>query len=88
MVENLSKLDKAFHISLDDCKQQLREGIMNDSKAKDNGLEILKDKCYLLSQLKSYHAFINDKVQGVNWDVLAIKKSMLERKDKLIDLRS
>ena len=90
--ENLSKLDKAFHVlhaALDDRKYQLREKIINDSNAKDKGLGIQEDElCFLLSQLKSCHTFINDKVQqGVNQDVLAMKKSMLKRRDKLIELR-
>ena len=42
-----------------------------------------------MSQLKSCHSFIDDKVQrGVNEDVLAMKRSMLERRDKLRELKS
>ena len=38
--------------------------------------------------LKSCYSFIEDKVQrGVNQDVLAIKRSMLERRDKLTKLK-
>ena len=45
--------------------------------------------CFLLRQLKSCHSFIDDKVQrGVNEDVLAMKRSMLERRDKLRELKS
>ena len=45
--------------------------------------------CILLSQLKSCQSFIDDKVQrGVNQDVLAMKRSMLERRDKLRELKS
>ena len=41
------------------------------------------------SQLKSCQSFIDDKVQrGVNQDVLAMKRSMLERRDKLRELKS
>ena len=91
--ENLRKLDDIFHslhAALDDRQQQLREEITGDSKEKDKGLQVQEDElCFLLSQLKSCHSFIEDKVQrGVNQDVLAIKRSMLERRDKLTELKS
>ena len=56
----------------------------------DKGLEAQENElCFLLSQLKSCHSFIDDKVQrGVNQDVLAMKRSMLERRDKLRELKS
>ena len=86
--ENLKKLDHAFnalHAALDRRKQQLREKVTKDSKEKVKGLQVQEDElCFLLSQFKSCHSFIEDKVQrGVNQDVLAMKRSMLERKDKL-----
>ena len=86
--ENLRKLDDIFrslHAALDERRQQLREEIMGDSKEKHKGLQVQEEElCFLLSQLKSCHSFIEDKVErGVNQDVLAIKRSMLERRDKL-----
>ena len=90
--ENVKKLDNAFralHRALDERKQQLSEEINVDSKEKDKGLQVQEDElCFLLSQLKSCHSFIDDKVQrGVNQDVLAMKRSMLERRDKLTQLK-
>ena len=91
--ESLRNLDDAFnilHAALDNRKQQLREKVTKDSQGKDKGLQVQEDElCFLLSQLKSCHSFIDDKVQrGVNQDVLAMKRSMLERRDKLRDLKS
>ena len=90
--KNLQKLDDIFrslHAALDERQQQLREKITGDSKEKDKGLQAQEDElCFLLSQLKSCHSFIEDKVQrGVNQDVLAMKRSMLERSDKLTKLK-
>ena len=91
--ESLCNFENAFdvlHAALDNRKQQLREKVMKDSKEKDKGLQVQEDElCFLLSQLKSCHSFIDDKVQrGVNQDVLAMKRSMLERRDKLRELKS
>ena len=91
--ESLCNLEDAFnvlHAALDNRKQQLRKKVTKDSKEKDKGLQVQEDDlCFLLSQLKSCHSFINDKVQrGVNQDVLAMKRSMLERRDKLRELKS
>ena len=91
--ENLRKLDDVFHSlhdALDKCQQQLKEKITEDSKEKDKGLQVQEEElCFLLSQLKSCHSFIEDKVQrGVNQDVLAMKRSMLERMDKLLEVKS
>ena len=91
--ENLCNLEDAFnvlHAALDNRKQQLREKVTEDSKEMDKGLEAQEDElCFLLSQLKSCHSFIDDKVQrGVNQDVLAMKRSMLERRDKLREQKS
>ena len=91
--ESLCNLEDAFnalHAALDNRKQQLREKVTKDSKEKDKGLQVQEDElCFLLSQLKSCHSFIDDKVQrGVNQDVLAMKRSMLERRDKLRELKS
>ena len=90
--KNLQKLDDIFlslHAALDERQQQLKEEITGDSKEKDKGLQAQEDElCFLLSQLKSCHSFIEDKVQrGVNQDVLAMKRSMLERSDKLTKLK-
>ena len=90
--ENLCNLEDAFnvlHAALDNRKKQLRENVTKDSKAKDKGLQVQEDElCFLLSQLKSCHSFIDDKVQrGVNQDVLAMKRSMLERRNKLGELK-
>ena len=91
--ESLRNLEDAFnvlHAALDTRKQQMREKVTKDSKEKDKGLQVQEDDlCFLLSQLKSCHSFIDDKVQrGVNQDVLAMKRSMLERRDKLRELKS
>ena len=86
--ESLRNLDNAFnslHAALDERKKQMREKVTEGSKEKDKGLQVQEGElCFLLSQLKSCHSFIEDKVQrGVNQDVLAMKRSMLERRDKL-----
>ena len=91
--ESLRNLEDAFnvlHVALDNRKQQLQEKVTKDSKGKDKGLQVQEDElCFLLNQLKSCHSFIDDKVQrGVNQDVLAMKRSMLERRDKLRELIS
>ena len=90
--ESLRNLDNAFnalHAALDKRKQQLREKVTQGSKEKDKGLQVQENElCFLLSQLKSCHSFIEDKVdRGVNQDVLAMKRSMLERRDKLKELK-
>ena len=74
---------------MDERKKQLREKVTKDSKEKDKGLHVQEDElCFLLSQLRSCHSFIEDKVQrGVNQDVLAMKRSMLERRDKLSEMK-
>ena len=86
--DSLRNLDNAFnilHAALDERKKQLREKVTEGSKEKDKGLQVQEGElCFLLSQLKSCHSFIEDKVQrGVNQDVLAMKRPMLERRDKL-----
>ena len=91
--ESLRNLENAFnalHAALDNRKQQLREKVTRDLKEKDKGLQVQEDELrFLLSQLKSCHSFIDDKVQrGINQDVLAMKRSMLERRDKLRELKS
>ena len=91
--ENLNKLDNAFnalHAALDERKKQLREKVTKDSQEKDKGLQVQEDElCFLLTQLKSCHSFIEDKVQrGVNQDVLAMKRSMLQRRDKLKEIKN
>ena len=90
--ESLQNLDNAFnalHAALDKRKRQLREKVTKDSEGKDKGLQVQENElCFLLSQLKSCHSFIEDKVQrGVNQDVLAMKRSMLERRDKLREVK-
>ena len=90
--ENVKRLDDAFYslqVALDKRKQQLSEEISVDSEEKDKGLQVQENElCVLLSQLKSCHSFIDNKVQrGVNQDVLAMKRSMLERRDKLTELK-
>ena len=90
--ESLRNLDSAFRVlraALDERKRQLREKVTKDSKEKDKGLQVQEDElCFLLSQLKSCHSFIEDKIQrGVNQDVLAMKRSMLERRDKLREVK-
>ena len=91
-VKSLQNLDNAFnalHAALDERKRQLREKVAKDSQEKDKGLQVQEDElCFILSQLKSCHSFIEDKVQrGVNQDVLAMKRSMLERRDKLREVK-
>ena len=92
--ENLHNLEDCFnalHAALANRKQQLREKVTKDSKEGDKGLQIQEDElCFLLSQLKSCYSFIDDKVQqGVKQDFLqsAMKRSMLERRDKLTNLK-
>ena len=90
--ESLHNLDNAFialHRTLDKCKQELMEKVKQDTKEKVKGLEVQEDElCFLLSQLKSCYSFIEDKVErGVNQDVLAMKRSMLERRDNLKELK-
>ena len=89
-LRNLEDASNVLHAALDNRKQQLRKKVTKDSNEKDKGLQVQEDDlCFLLSQLKSCHSFINDKVQrGVNQDVLAMKRSMLERRDKLRELNS
>ena len=93
--KRLHNLDNAFNFlhasaTLDERKKQLKEKIAKDSKEKDKGLQVQKEElCILLSQLNSCHSFIEDKVQrGVNQDVLAMKRSMLERRDKLKEVKN
>ena len=91
--ESLWNLDNAFnvlHAALDERKKQLKEKVAKQSKEKDKGLQVQEEElCFLLSQLKSCHSFIEDKVQrGVNHDVLAMKRSMLERRDKLKEVKN
>ena len=86
--ENFHRLDDAFHTlhaALDERKRQLQQQITQDTERKDKGLAVQEDElCFLLSQLKSCWSFIDDKLQrGVRRDVLAMKRSMLERRDKL-----
>ena len=90
--ENLKKLDNAFralHVALDRRKQKLIEEINTDLKEKNKCLQVQEDElCFLLSQLKRCYSFIDNKVQrGVYQDVLAMKRSMLERRDKLTELK-
>ena len=89
-LHNLDNAFNALHAALDKRKQQLREKVTQGSKEQDKGLQVQEDElCFLLSQLKSCHSFIEDKVErGVNQDVLAMKRSMLERRDKLKELKS
>jgi len=91
--ENLHRLDDVFHslhAALDERKRQLQQQITQDTEGKDKGLAVQEDELYfLLSQLKSCWSFIDDKLQrGVNKDVLAMKRSMLERRDKLKEMKS
>ena len=91
--QSLQNLDNAFNIlcaTLNERKKQLKEKVLKDSKEKDKSLQVHEDElCFLLSQLKSCHSFIEDKVQrGVNQDVLAMKRSMLERRDKLKEIKN
>ena len=90
--ESLHNLEAAFNVlyaALDNRKQQLREKVTKISKEKDKGLQLQEDElCFLLTQLKSCQSFIDDKVhRGINQDVLAMKKSMLERRDELTKLK-
>ena len=90
--DSLRNLDNAFnilHAALDERKKQLRGKVTEGSKEKDKCLQVQENElCFLLSQLKSCHSFIEDKVQrGVNQDVLAMKRSMLERRDKLREVK-
>ena len=90
--ESLRNFDNAFnilHATLDERKKQLKEKVAKDSKEKDKSLHVQEDElCFLLSQLKSCHSFIKDKVQrGVNQDVLAMKRSMLQRRDQLREVK-
>ena len=63
-LRNLEDSFNALHAALDNRKQQLREKVTKDSKEKDKGLQVQEDElCFLLSQLKSCHSFIDDKVQ-------------------------
>ena len=87
--ENLKKLDDTFrslHEALDRRQKELKEKIL----AQDEKLQAQEDElCHLLNQLKSCHSFIVDKVQyGVNQDVLTMQKSMLERRDKLEEVKN
>ena len=88
-LRNLDNAFNALHAALDKRKQLLKEKVKEGSKEKDKGLQVQEDElCFLLSQLKSCHSFIEDKVRrGVNQDVLAMKRSMLERRDKLRELK-
>jgi len=91
--ENFNRLDDAFHTlhaALDEQKRQLQQQITHDMERKDKGLAVQEDElCFLLSQLKSCWSFIDNKLQlGVNKDVLAMKRSMLERRDKLKEMKS
>ena len=91
--ENLHRLDDVFHslhAALDERKRQLQQQITHNTEGKDKGLAVQEDElCFLLSQLKSCWSFIDDKLQrGVNKDVLAMKRSMLERRDKLKEMKS
>ena len=92
-VKSLQNLDNAFnalHAALDERNRQLRKKVTKDSKEKDKGLQVQEDElCFILTQLKSCHSFIEDKVQrGVNQDVLGMKRSMLQRRDKLREVKN
>ena len=89
ILHHLEESFNALHAALDNRKQQLRENVTNDSKERDKDLQVQENElCFLLSQLKSCHSFIDDKVrQGVEQDVLTIKRSMLERRDELTNLK-
>ena len=91
--ENLQGLDDAFHTlhaALDERKRQLQQLITQVTEGKDNGLAVQEDELSsLLSQLKSCWSFINDKLQrGVIKDVLSMKRSILQRKDKLHEMKN
>ena len=86
-------MDDAFytlHAALNERKRQLQQLITQDAEGNDKGLAVQEDElCFLLSQLKSCWSFIDDKLQrGVNKDVLAMKRSMLERRNKLKETKS
>jgi len=90
--ENLRRLDDAFHTlhaALDERKRQLQQQITQDIVGKDKGLAVQEDElCFLLSQLKSCWSFIDDKLQrGVSKDVLSMKRSMLQRRDTLKEMK-
>ena len=90
--ENLRRLDDTFrtlHAALDERKRQLQQQITQDADGKDKGLAMHEDElCFLLSQLKSCWSFIDDKLQrGVSKDVLSMKRSMLQRRDTLKEMR-
>ena len=90
--ESLQNLDDAFnalHVALYKRKRQLREKVTKDLEEKDKGLQVQENElCFLLSQLKSCRSFIENEVQrGVNQDVLAMKRSMLERRDQLREVK-
>ena len=89
-MQNLEGAFNALHAALDERKKQLKEKVTKHSKDEDKGLQVQEDElCFLLSQLKNCHSFIEDKVQrGLNQDVLAMKRSMLERMDKLKELKN
>ena len=89
--ENLLRMNDVFHtlhVSLDERKKQLQQQITQDTEGKDKGLAVQEDElCFLLCQLKSCWNFIDDKLQrSVNKDVLAMKRSMLERRNKLKEM--
>ncbi|XP_065902357.1 E3 ubiquitin-protein ligase TRIM71-like [Dysidea avara] len=71
-------------------RKLLRRKLSQDAEGNDKGLAVQEDElCFLLSQLKSCWSFIDDKLQrGVNKDVLAMKRSMLERRNKLKETKS
>ena len=90
--DNLHKLDgtfEALHAALDERKRQLQQHIAQDADGKDKGLALQEvELCSLLSQLKSCWSFIGDKLQrGVSKDVLSMKKSMLQRRDTLKEVK-
>ena len=89
-LQNLEGAFNALHAALDKRKKQLKEKVTKHYKEKDKSLQVQEDELYfLLSQLLSCHSFIEDKVQrGLNQDVLAMKRSMLERRDKLKELKN
>ena len=89
-LQNLDNAFNAFHEALHKQKQQLREQVIKDTQEKDKVLQVQESELsFLLSQLKSCHSFIDDKVQrGVNQDVLAMKRSMLKRRDKLTEAKN
>jgi len=68
----------------------LQKQITQDTEEKNKGLAIQEDGlCFLLSQLRNCYSFIDDILQrGVNKDVLAMKKSMLKRRDKLKEMKT